>query len=187
MERRISDYWIQMIKDTYPNADIKIKEDRMLDIAIIDNIHIIRYNRPANALTYARKILYLKEYEPTVRKEEYICGYGCELESVEIALDDIKKYIDFIESIKNTDWKNKCLKSTYHEYAKEEFYLEVFETDYQVPTGFAGHKELCLLCDTLDGKVKEGKQWLRASLIGKLYIIVEKPKKQPKQMSIFDY
>ena len=41
MEKKISDYWIEMIKATYPNADIKIKEDRMLDIAIIDNIESV--------------------------------------------------------------------------------------------------------------------------------------------------
>ena len=184
------DYWVKKIKEYDDLADVKTNGTQLE--AIIKEQHIIRFNINVNSLQYYRKISYLPEFKDSCRKEEYICAYGDSEKSILIALKDIQTYILNEIAIINIDWNKKCLKSIYHESKKDEFCLKVLKVEYHTPTGFTGFKELCLLTDKLNEEqnIQGGESWLRASLIGVFYEIVDIPKqkqKDYKQMSIFDY
>lgn len=186
------DYWVKKIKEYDDLADVKTNGIELE--AVIKEQHIIRFNTNVNSLQYYRKISYLPEFKDSCRKEEYICAYGDREKSILIALKDIQAYISKELDIINTDWNKKCLKSIYHESKKDEFYLKVLKVEYHTPTGFIGFKELCLLTDKLNEEqnIQGGESWLRASLIGVFYKIVDIPKQEKKnpsyvQTTIFDF
>lgn len=85
----------------------------------------------------------------------------------------------------------KCLQSTYHGSKKEEFYLQILDEDVVTPTGFVGTQEPCYKVKAFDGQgYKTDTTWLRKSLIGTLYEVVDTPQRFLKtnmQLSIFDF
>lgn len=189
--KQISDYWINAIKKQFNEAEITY-DNGIFKEAIIKDIYIIRYTAIVNSLQYYKKIAYLEEYKNTCRKEELVCSYGESDKSINVALSDVDKVLKNENIIKQTNWNEKCLHSIYHGCKDEEFYLRVYDVDYVVPSGFSGFKELCFLVDKLDDNqnIQGGKEWLRVSLLGVFYEIVDMPKqtqKQYKQMSLFDF
>ena len=187
----ITDYWVEKIREYDNNSTIVLKEN-IFQKAIIKERHILVYNSIVNSLQYYRKIAYLPEYEKNCRKEEYVCAYGESDKSILIALKDMQVYISNENSIIHTDWNKKCLKSIYHESKKEEFYLKVLKVEKHTPDGFTGLEELCFLTDRLNDKqnIVGGEKWIRISLLGIFYEIVDIPKEENKeytQMTIFDF
>lgn len=74
---------------------------------------------------------------------------------------------------KSVDWGKNCLKSLY---ADKDFYVEVYDTRYDTPTGFEGHKEWCFVCRVFEGQGYQDRvDLIRCSLIGRLYEIVPIP------------
>lgn len=92
-------------------------------------------------------------------------------------------------NIQNIDWSQKCLKSLYRDSQKEQFYVKVFGVVNTIPSGFKDKKELCFDCQCYNGQgMKVERIYLRCSLIGSLYEIVDIPETfKMKQMSIFDF
>lgn len=80
----------------------------------------------------------------------------------------------------NSVWKTKCIRSTYREAGalKEQFYAKVLDESKE---------EILTQCYPGQG-MDETPSWMRKSLIGVLYEIVDIPESQkPKQYSIYDY
>ena len=190
MNKEISDYWLHQINSKLKGMGFQTFSDPgcLFEYAIVDNYKII-YNKIVNSLQLYKKIAYLPEYESTCRKEDLICSYGCELKSIDPCIDDIFNDIKFEEKMKNTDWTKYCLKSIFHQFDSEEYYLKVFSVKKVIPTGFAGFKELCFENEPFEGQnMQMGKQYLRCSLIGSLYKVVEIPSKfKERQMTLFDF
>lgn len=93
------------------------------------------------------------------------------------------------DDIKKIDWTTHCLKSIYHESKDKEFYIKVFNVGEYEPTGFKNAKQLCFDCQCYarQGYIVE-RGFLRCSLIGSLYEIVDIPNEfKMKQLSIFDF
>lgn len=92
-------------------------------------------------------------------------------------------------NIQNIDWSKKCLKSLYRDSQKEQFYVKIFGVVNTIPSGFKDIKELCFDCQCYEEQgMRVKRTYLRCSLIGSLYEIVDIPDKfRMKQYSIFDY
>ena len=74
----------------------------------------------------------------------------------------------------NIDWNKYCLKSLYRH--EGQFYIEVFGVRTAIPDGFS-QPEQCFECRCFEGQgFDTSVSFLRTSLIGSLYEIVEKPK-----------
>lgn len=82
--------------------------------------------------------------------------------------------------------KDKCLKSLYRN--EGQFYLKILDEAITVPTGFLD-KEPCYKVQCYEGQgFRTDITWLRKSLIGSLYEIVDIPDKfKKKQLTIFDF
>lgn len=193
MDKNKSDYWIKKINDKFHGIGFQTFSDSniIFTYALINNYKII-YNKTVNSLQLYKKIAYIPEFEESCKKEELICSYGCELKSIDICIEDIFKDMKFEEELINKDWNKYCLKSTYHESDKHEFYVKVHKVVNAIPTGFKGIKELCFDCENFEGQnMNKDRGYLRCSLIGHLYEIVEIPdkfKQKPmKPMTIFDF
>lgn len=193
MDKNKSDYWLKKINDEFHGIGFQTFSDtnKIFTYALINAYKII-YNKTVNSLQLYKKIAYIPEFEESCRKEELICSYGCELKSIDICIQDIFKDMKFEEELINKDWNKYCLKSTYHESDKHEFYVKVHKVVNVIPTGFKGIKELCFDCENFEGQnMNKDRSYLRCSLIGHLYEIVEIPnkfKQKPmKPMTIFDF
>lgn len=85
----------------------------------------------------------------------------------------------------------KCLCSNYHDNIKYEFYLQILDDDIVIPTGFSDGPEPCYKVKAFEGQeVNSSIIWLRKSLIGSLYVVVDIPNKflnSYKQLTIFDF
>lgn len=85
----------------------------------------------------------------------------------------------------------KCLRSTYRGSKKDEFYLEILDEVVAIPSGF-NQPEDCYKVRVFDGQgFKTDVHWLRKTLIGTLYEVVDTPNQflpsQNKQLTIFDF
>lgn len=81
----------------------------------------------------------------------------------------------------------KCLKSLYRH--EGQFFLKILDEAIMIPTGFEGHEEPCYKVQCYEGQgFRTDISWLRKSLIGILYEIVDIPKQfKQKQLTIFDF
>lgn len=82
------------------------------------------------------------------------------------------------------DWTKYCLKGIY-----QDVYIKVYDIVVTTPTGFSNIQEECFDCACYDGQgFDTSRHYLRTSLIGSLYKIVEIPKRfKERQLSIFDF
>ena len=87
------------------------------------------------------------------------------------------------------DWNKKCLKSLYRDTEKQQFYIKVYDVLKTTPTGFANCVEPCFDCKCFEGQgFDTSRNYLRCSLIGVLYEIVDIPDKFKKKIfTIFDF
>ena len=197
IDKQISKYWLGQITSKLKGYNINTFSDSNLlfEYAIINDKYKIYYSEINNSLQLYKIISVLELFEKEANREELICSYGESEKSVDLLIEDIFKDIKWEEELINKDWNKYCLKSTYHESDKHEFYVKVHKVVNAIPTGFKGIKQLCFDCENFEGQnINKDRGYLRCSLIGHLYKIIEIPdkflnnsKKINRRLSIFDF
>lgn len=191
LSKAISNYYSKQIHTKLNGFSINsfYDKDCIFEYSVIGDSYKIYFSNLCNTLQLYKINSKVEMFKKEANLDTLICSYGCNEKSIEFCIDDIFNDIKFEDKMKNTDWNKYCLKSNYHQSDSDEFYLKVLDVKKTVPTGFTGSKELCFYNEPFGNQnIKMEQSYLRCSLVGSLYKVVEIPSKfKARQLTLFDF